>query len=331
MSIIVKKDAVIKGIFREFYKEKHVKYMQTYGKENHLYEYGVSEHLRMGGLYWMLTAMELCDAKELMDKEGILKFVKSCFHEDTGGFGAAVDHDEHLLHTLSAIQILAIYDSYHIVDLDKVAGYIQSLQMEDGSFKGDMSEAIEIDSRFCFCALACLSLIDRLHVIDVAKTVDFILECQNFDSGFGCVPGSETHAGQVYCCVGALAIVEQLHRIDADKLGWWLCERQLPSGGLNGRPEKLPDVCYSWWVLSSLKIIRRIHWIDRDALKRFILAAQDDEEGGISDRIGDISDPFHTLFGIAGLSLLGFFDLKEVDPVYCLPTSVMHRLKSNHP
>ncbi|EEC13200.1 geranylgeranyl transferase type II beta subunit, putative [Ixodes scapularis] len=89
----------------------------------------------------------------------------------------------------------------------------------------------------------------------------------NFDGGFGCKPGSETHSGQIYCCLGTLSILGRLHHINADLLGWWLCERQLPSGGLNGRPEKLPDVCYSWWVLASLKIIGRLHWIDKVGLK----------------------------------------------------------------
>ena len=115
-----------------------------------------------------------------------------------------------------------------------------------------------------------------------------------------------------------------LHHVDADRLGWWLSERQLPSGGLNGRrvhvlcfgislnstitgrPEKLPDVCYSWWVLASLKIINRLHWINKvlllegtscmmlipldlsqEKLTEFILASQDEETGGFSDRPGD--------------------------------------------
>ena len=37
--------------------------------------------------------------------------------------------------------------------------------------------------------------------------------------------------------------------------------------------------------------------------------------GGISDRPGDMVDVWHTFFGIAGLSLLGFPGLEEVDPV----------------
>jgi prenyltransferase beta subunit len=40
---------------------------------------------------------------------------------------------------------------------------------------------------------------------------------------------------------------------------------------------------------------------------------QDPEKGGIADRPGDMVDVFHTVFGIAGLSLLGFPGLEEVD------------------
>ena len=42
--------------------------------------------------------------------------------------------------------------------------------------------------------------------------------------------------------------------------------------------------------------------------------SQDLEEGGIADRPGDMVDVFHTVFGIAGLSLLSFPDLQAVDP-----------------
>jgi geranylgeranyl transferase type-2 subunit beta len=99
-----------------------------------------------------------------------------------------------------------------------------------------------------------------------------------------------------------------------DRLGAWLSERQQPSGGLNGRPEKLVDVCYSWWVMSSMAMIDRLHWIDSAKLTKFILECQDPDEGGISDRPGDMVDVFHLCFGIAGLSLLGHPDLIEVDP-----------------
>lgn len=94
----------------------------------------------------------------------------------------------------------------------------------------------------------------------------------------------------------------------------------------NGRPEKKEDVCYSWWVLSSLSALNRLAWIDRPALAQFILGAQDPADGGISDRPDCMTDVYHTYFGIAGLSLLGYPGLEKVDPIYALPVKTVRRL-----
>lgn len=296
----------------------------------------------MSGIYWGLTAMDLMNSLSEMDKEVGVQFVLSCQHE-CGGFGGNVDHDPHMLYTLSALQILALFDSLDRIDKDKVAEYFASLQQPDGSFMGDKWG--EIDTRFSYIAINGLSLLGKLEAIDLKKAVEFILKCKNFDGSFGVVPGAESHAGQsrflshfvvlhptnhtsfsAFCCVGALAIAGALEHVDTDLLGWWLAERQLESGGLNGRPEKAPDVCYSWWVLSSLKILHRIHWIDGEKLKKWILQCQDDETGGIADRPGDLVDVFHTYFGIAGLSFLGYPGLVEIDPAYALPVPTLQRL-----
>lgn len=45
------------------------------------------------------------------------------------------------------------------------------------------------------------------------------------------------------------------------------------------------------------------------------LPVQDSKNGGISDRPGDMVDVFHTVFGLAGLSLVQYPGLDEVDPV----------------
>lgn len=136
----------------------------------------------------------------------------------------------------------------------------------------------------------------------------------------------------MWVCVAALAILGELDRVDFDLLGWWLSERQLPNGGLNGRPEKLEDVCYSWWNLAALSIIGKLHWINRDKLFKFILSAQDFDlaedglpHGGIADRPGDWVDVFHTVFGLAGLSLLGYPGLDDIDPLYCMPAEVTEK------
>lgn len=204
---------------------------------------------------------------------------------------------------------------------------VSGLQTPDGSFAGDKWG--EIDTRFTYCALNALWLLDRMEAIDVSKAVAYISNCKNFDGGFGATPGRESHAGQVFTAVAALSLADRLDVIDVDLLSWWLCERQTPSGGLNGRPEKLQDVCYSWWCLSTLKILNKLHWIDRDALIEFILECQDEEKGGISDRPDDEVDVYHTYFGIAGLALLGYQGVKEVDPVLALPVEIIERLKQD--
>ena len=56
------------------------------------------------------------------------------------------------------------------------------------------------------------------------------------------------------------------------------------------------------------------------------MCQQDTEQGGISDRPEDEVDVFHTFFGLAGLSLMGYPGLAAIDPTYALPVAVVQRL-----
>ncbi|KAL9685141.1 hypothetical protein QQ045_022588 [Rhodiola kirilowii] len=317
----------------EMAAQQHVKYILSVEKKKDSFESVVMEHLRMNGAYWGLTTLDLLGNLDAVDVDEVVSWIISCQHE-CGGFGGNVGHDPHILYTLSAVQVLALFDKLDVLDIDLVSNCILSngefmICGLDGSFSGDMWG--EIDTRFSYIAICCLSILRRLDKIKVENAVDYIVSCKNLDGGFGCTPGGESHAGQIFCCVGALAITGSLHHIDKDLLGWWLCERQVKSGGLNGRPEKLPDVCYSWWVLSSLIMIDRVHWIDKEKLVKFILDCQDKENGGISDRPDDAVDVFHTYFGVAGLSLLEYPGIKAIDPAYALPVSVVERVLIGRP
>ncbi|KAL7537751.1 hypothetical protein ACHAXR_010992 [Thalassiosira sp. AJA248-18] len=330
----------------------------------------------LGGLSLLRDANEVDKLMGLTSSIGesnrpsILDWVFACYDARTGGFGgncsgpidsSPCPHDGHLLYTLSALQILAMADALDDERLDKdaIVKFVASLQNADGSFSGD--EWGEVDTRFSYCALSCLALLGRLPlpkwatnnnaegkseeededaVIDIHKAVNYIISCRNFDGGFGCVPGAESHAGQVFCCIGALSIAHSLHLLDessggSDLLAWWLAERQCDSGGLNGRPEKQADVCYSWWILSALSIMGRVSWINTSKLGQFILNCQDDDDGGIADRPQDMPDVYHTFFGLCGLSLIGHLEkigdkeerkYPEVDPVFALPTHLVQRL-----
>eukprot|EP01029_Cantina_marsupialis_P011042 TRINITY_DN2482_c0_g1_i1.p1 TRINITY_DN2482_c0_g1~~TRINITY_DN2482_c0_g1_i1.p1 ORF type:complete len:326 (-),score=92.60 TRINITY_DN2482_c0_g1_i1:129-1106(-) len=314
----------------QFVPDAHLKYLENVGKDKNSFESCLTQHLRISGAYWTVSAQLLLNADDSIDKEALVEWILSCQHSN-GGFGGDNDHDAHMLYTLSAIQLLAICDALDRVDKDRIAEFVISLMNEDGSFYGDKWG--EKDTRFSYCATASLALIGQLDKINKEKVIEFVLKCQNFDGGFGLLPGAESHAGQMFCCVGTLSILNAIDRMNVDSLAWWLSERQCDSGGLNGRPEKQADVCYSWWVISCLKIIDRLTWIDGNGLMKFILACQDKEDGGIADRPGDMADAYHTFFGIAGLNMLGYFDkyplegeLKTIDPTFALPTDIIKKI-----
>ncbi|EAZ63627.2 Type II proteins geranylgeranyltransferase beta subunit [Scheffersomyces stipitis CBS 6054] len=318
---------------KAFYKEKHIAFVVD--QDSHRsFEYWLSEHLRMNGLYWGVVSLVIMNALEdALPQNEVIDYILSCWDEKTGGFGAFPKHDAHILSTTSALQVLKIYDNELQVlgeeKKEQTAQFIKGLQLSDGSFQGDRFG--EVDTRFIYTAMLSLSLLDELTIEITDPAIKFVMACQNFDGAFGMLPGAESHAAQVFTCIGALAVTDNLHLLDDDtKLGNWLSERQvLPSGGLNGRPEKLPDVCYSWWVLSSLAILKKKHWIDLQKLEDFILECQDSKDGGIGDRPDNQTDIYHTCFGIAGLSLIDFekYNFKEIDPIYCMPTEVTKKFR----
>lgn len=66
-----------------------------------------------------------------------------------------------------------------------------------------------------------------------------------------------------------------------------------------------------------------------DTTRQYSVAVcfQDEHDGGISDRPEDMVDAFHTFFGVAALSLMGYEGLKPIDPVYALPVKVMNTVR----
>uniref|UniRef100_A0A7S1F3D2 Geranylgeranyl transferase type-2 subunit beta n=1 Tax=Noctiluca scintillans TaxID=2966 RepID=A0A7S1F3D2_NOCSC len=304
----------------------HAHYLAHLDDDKETIEYMMSEHLRMGGIYWDTTAMAVL--RKLGDdrRDEIIDFVMKCADpKSPGGFGANAGHDADLISTHHALLVLSVYDAVDRVNVEATSAFVARHQRKDGSFSADHWG--EVDQRCAYVALSSLTILDRLDLVDVDAVVEWVLRCRNHDGAFGWIPRCESHAAATFCAVQALALADALSAVDLDALGWWLSERQTPSGGFNGRPEKAPDVCYSWWILSALASIGRAHWIDGARLASFIRKSEDLEDGGIADRPGDVPDVFHTFFGLAGLSLLQDVDLAPIHPVYALPMDVVERMK----
>lgn len=58
-------------------------------------------------------------------------------------------------------KILALFDAIDTVSVDRIVQYVAGLQQPDGSFYGDKWG--EVDTRFSFCAVACLALLVSIH------------------------------------------------------------------------------------------------------------------------------------------------------------------------
>lgn len=265
-----------------FNLKKHLEYIMSLnhakkmddnndGKEI-TFESVATDHLKMQGVFWAVGSLSILgkfdQVKNAKEIQQITDWVMECYHPESGGFGGNVLHDPHLLHTQHAIYVLALCGTLSRLTDDnekkeKVIGYIVSRQLPDGSFAGDQWG--EVDIRFSYCAFISLRILDALDRIDLQKAMEYIVSCQNFDGGFGCAKGVESHAGYIFTAVAALSVgggLELVSKSVWDRLSWWLCERQCDSGGLNGRPEKQADVCYSWWVLSRYVYIYLICFLD---------------------------------------------------------------------
>jgi geranylgeranyl transferase type-2 subunit beta len=100
----------------ELYRDQHVQYIVSLDKRKDEYEYWLTEHLRLNGVYWGLAALHILDQPDALPADELVAFAMSCWHPDSGGFGAAPGHDPHMLYTCSAIQILSLSNALNVLD-----------------------------------------------------------------------------------------------------------------------------------------------------------------------------------------------------------------------
>lgn len=333
-----------------------------YERAANLYAACTAEPSLLSAVYWVVCACNLLEeplAPEIADQ--VSSFLLSC-HCKGGGFRPHPKHEPNLLSSLSAIQLLMLLGQQDTLcdgktySAEETVSYVRSLRLSGGAFCGRQATASESDCRFVYAALCLTALLRGLAPAtapvgaaldserrELDETVEWLLRCQNLDGGFGCRPDgeSESHAGHTFCCLAGLALAGGLHRISARghaRLVRWLCDRQSADGGLNGRPGKASDVCYTWWTLASaeLCILSRRHagtlvlsdMFRIDDLCGFVTLCTS-PGGGVAAHPGGDPDPFHTFFGLAGLSLLqhagGCMErwVGQVSPLVALPVGLV--------
>jgi geranylgeranyl transferase type-2 subunit beta len=70
-----------------FYTEKHKAYIRKISTDTASFEYLVTQHLRMSGVYWGLTATALLgeDLKKEPSYNGMVDWIMSCQDKESGG------------------------------------------------------------------------------------------------------------------------------------------------------------------------------------------------------------------------------------------------------
>lgn len=66
----------------------------------------MTEFLRMSGIYWGATALDIMDNLDKIDQNSIVEFIKKCQCPISGGISPCEGHDPHVLYTLSAVQVI---------------------------------------------------------------------------------------------------------------------------------------------------------------------------------------------------------------------------------
>lgn len=65
----------------------------------------MTEFLRMSGMYWGVTALDLLDNVDKIDQDEIVEYITRCQCPVSGGISPCEGHDPHILYTLSAVQV----------------------------------------------------------------------------------------------------------------------------------------------------------------------------------------------------------------------------------
>ncbi|XP_050321538.1 geranylgeranyl transferase type-1 subunit beta [Bactrocera neohumeralis] len=237
----------------------------------------------------------------------------------------------HLAMTYTGIGILAtLGDDLSRIDRKSIVDGVAAVQRPDGSFSACV-DGSENDMRFVFCAAAICHMLDYWGDVDKEKMFEFITSCIRYDNGFSQYLEGEAHGGTTFCALAALELSGQLHRLDVttiENIKRWLIFRQV--NGFQGRPNKAVDTCYSFWIGAALRILGAFELIDYEENRAYIMETQDSIVGGFSKWPQSTTDPFHTYFGLCGLSFMNEPGLSAVMPSLNISMRAYNRLQQLH-
>ncbi|XP_063707942.1 geranylgeranyl transferase type-1 subunit beta [Culicoides brevitarsis] len=252
------------------------------------------------------------------------KDVGDCSGLETYKFG-------HLAMTYTGLAVLlALGDDLSRLNRKAIIEGVAAVQQNDGSFSPTLM-GNEHDMRFVYCAACICYMLNDWSGVDVDKMVKYIRRSIRYDFGISQHDEMESHGGTTFCALAALELSGRLHELSAkeiERIKRWLVFRQ--EEGFNGRPNKPIDTCYSFWIAAALKILNALDLTDFKLNRGYLMSCQNTTVGGFSKWPGIQTDPFHSYFGLCGLSFLNEPGLLPIMPGLNISMRSHERLKKLH-
>ncbi|XP_048328762.1 geranylgeranyl transferase type-2 subunit beta 1 isoform X3 [Ziziphus jujuba] len=241
------------GDMGELAAEKHVEYILSVEKKKDSFESVVMEHLRMNGAYWGLTTLDLLGKLHAVDVDQIVSWIIKCQH-DSGGFGGNIGHDPHVLYTLSAVQVLALFDKLDVLDIEKVSTcqMLLDCKMKMDHFQGTCG----VKLIHVFCCVGALAITGALHHIDKDLLGWWLCERQVKSGGLNGRPEKLPDVCYSWWVLSSLIMIDRVHWINKEKLVKYILDCQdLDNGGISDRPDDAVDVYHTYFGVAGLSLL----------------------------------------------------------------------------
>lgn len=127
-----------------------------------------------------VAILALIDRMNVINVDKAVEFVLSCCNSD-GGFGSKPYAESHAGLIYCCVGFLSITNNLHRLDCEKLAWWLCERQVAAGGLNG-RPEKLE-DVCYSWWVLASLKIMNRSHWISAEKLKDFILSCQDTETG----------------------------------------------------------------------------------------------------------------------------------------------------
>eukprot|EP00096_Caligus_rogercresseyi_P003954 TRINITY_DN1797_c0_g1_i2.p1 TRINITY_DN1797_c0_g1~~TRINITY_DN1797_c0_g1_i2.p1 ORF type:complete len:329 (+),score=73.35 TRINITY_DN1797_c0_g1_i2:356-1342(+) len=314
----------------QFFRSRHAKFLRRILETPNPPSSAAMDSSRMTIVLFCVAGLDLLEEK--VEKEEIREWIWSCF--SSRGFNGnpiSLQGPGHIAMTYSALSLLLILDDpLERLETKSILAGLRELQLDNGSFLASIEDP-QSDLRFLYCASAISYILRDWSGVNKEKAKAFILSTLRPEGAFAQNPNCEAHGGSTFCAVASLYLMGELDNAlsptQRKKLEQWVLRRV--GKGFQGRPNKPSDSCYSFWLGATLSILGVE--VDLKDCMDFTLSTQSEVVGGFAKWTNYSTDPLHTYFSLAGLSIIHKeLKLQAMHPALNIPFSAYERVKKYH-